>query len=127
MGVPTVTLLGDRFCSRHSASHLRNAGLGELVANDLGGYLKIAVGLAKDPDRLSEMRAGMREKIAESPLLDGQKFTENFSRMLRSMWRDTGEFQSASQGAKRARSNSNRWKPKHLKSYFNVSPKLRRH
>jgi predicted O-linked N-acetylglucosamine transferase (SPINDLY family) len=86
MGVPTVILLGERFCTRHSASHLRNAGLGELVADDTNGYLRIAMGLASDLDRLSEMRAGMREKIAKSPLLDAERFGENFTKCLRTMW-----------------------------------------
>jgi protein O-GlcNAc transferase len=86
MGVPTVTLAGDRFCTRHSASHLRNAGLGELVAGNVNGYLGIAMGLASDLDRLGEMRAGMREKIARSPLLDAERFGENFTGCLRTMW-----------------------------------------
>jgi protein O-GlcNAc transferase len=86
MGVPTVTLLGDRFCTRHSASHLRNAGLGELVADDPNGYLRIAMSLANNPDRLSQMRAGMREKMAKSPLMDAERFGENFTRCLRTMW-----------------------------------------
>ncbi len=90
MGVPTVTLEGDRFCSRHSASHLRNAGLEELVAHDPKGYLEIALDLANDLDRLSEMRANMREKISKSPLLDAQRFAENFNKLLRTMWTDTG-------------------------------------
>jgi protein O-GlcNAc transferase len=89
MGVPTVTLAGDRFCTRHSASHLRNAGLGELVADDMNGYLRIALGLANDLDRLSEMRASMREKITKSPLLDAERFGENFTKCLRSMWTET--------------------------------------
>lgn len=94
MGVPTVSLLGDRFCTRHSASHLRNAGLGELVANDLNEYLRIASGLAGNLDHLSEMRASMREKIAGSPLLDAERFGENFSKCLRTMWTETQTFRS---------------------------------
>ena len=101
MGVPTVTLYGDRFCTRHSASHLRNAGLGELVANDLQEYLQISMGLANDQDRLSAMRASMREKISESPLLDAEKFADNFSKLLRIMWTDTKGSESAAGKQKR--------------------------
>ena len=32
MGVPVVTLAGERLASRHSTSHLSNVGLPELVA-----------------------------------------------------------------------------------------------
>ncbi len=88
-GVPTVTLYGERFCTRHSASHLRNAGLGELVANDLEAYLQIAGDLAKDQDRLSEMRATMRDRISKSPLMDAERCAENFSKLVRVMWSDT--------------------------------------
>ncbi len=35
MGVPTVTLPGEIFASRHSASHLSNAGYADWVARDL--------------------------------------------------------------------------------------------
>jgi protein O-GlcNAc transferase len=89
MGIPTVTLAGDRFCTRHSASHLRNAGLGELVADNVNGYLGIAMGLASDLDRLGEMRAGMRESMVKSPLLDAERFGENFTKCLRTMWTET--------------------------------------
>jgi predicted O-linked N-acetylglucosamine transferase (SPINDLY family) len=101
MGVPTVTLEGDRFCSRHSASHLRNAGLGELVAYDFKGYLQIALGLANDLDHLSEMRTVMREKISESPLLDAKRFAENFNNLLRLMWTDTRVSESSARKQKR--------------------------
>lgn len=39
MGVPVITLPGERFCTRHSLSHLTAAGLPGLVAEDAPGYL----------------------------------------------------------------------------------------
>jgi protein O-GlcNAc transferase len=83
MGVRTVTIAGDRFCTRHSASHLKNAGLNELVADDLKGYLRIALDLAQDLEKLSQMRSAMREKILKSPLMEAERFGANFCRCLR--------------------------------------------
>ena len=42
MGVPVVTLSGTTFCSRHSTSHLSNAGLGHLVTNSPERYAETA-------------------------------------------------------------------------------------
>ena len=39
MGVPVITLPGDRFCTRHSLAHLTAAGLTGLVAEDASSYL----------------------------------------------------------------------------------------
>ncbi len=86
MGVPVVTLDGDRFGSRHSASHLRTAGLGEMVAENTEDYVKIAQSLAEDRDRLAIMRASLRRRMAASPLCDGERFEQNFRTALRRMW-----------------------------------------
>src|SRR5438094_9159977 len=53
MGVPVVTIPGERFASRHSLSHLNNVGLGDLVADSLEAYLRIAIELADDLPRQS--------------------------------------------------------------------------
>src|SRR5678815_3324539 len=50
MGVPVVTVAGDRHASRVGASLLSAAGLGELVGGSVDEYITIAAGLAKDRD-----------------------------------------------------------------------------
>jgi predicted O-linked N-acetylglucosamine transferase (SPINDLY family) len=59
-GVPVVTSYGDRWVSRTSASILQSAGLGELVAQGVGGYESLAINLANSPDRLLDLRRNMR-------------------------------------------------------------------
>src|SRR5205085_6350321 len=71
MGVPVVTLPGDTFASRHGLSHLAGVGLAELAARNTDGYVALAVGLAEDLGRLSDLRVGLRERVARSPLCDG--------------------------------------------------------
>ena len=73
MGVPVVTYPGETFAGRHSLSHLSNIGLTETIAPDLAHYVDIAVGLACDPRRLTELRATLRPRMAQSPLCDGPR------------------------------------------------------
>ena len=86
MGVPTVTLPGETFASRHSMSHLCNVGLGEWVAADLEGYVKLAVAKAADLDSLATLRAGLRAAVKASPLCDGPRFGRNLGAALRHAW-----------------------------------------
>ena len=88
MGVPVITLPGDRFCTRHSLAHLTAAGLTGLVAEDASGYLDRAEGLAADLDRLSSLRSKLRERMAASPLCDAAGFTRTLEAAYRRMWRD---------------------------------------
>lgn len=85
-GVPTVTLRGERFCGRHSASHLTAVGLGELVAEDGAGFVAAARALTDDTGALSALRRGLRERLRASPLGDTEGFAADFTRALRAMW-----------------------------------------
>ena len=87
MGVPVVTLAGDRHCARMVASVLSNLGLPELIARTPDEYVKIASELAGDLPRLAELRATLRERMQASPLTDGPRFTRNLEQAFREMWR----------------------------------------
>ena len=88
MGVPVITVPGETFASRHSLSHLSTIGLTELVARDQDNYVELAVGLANDTDRLAQLRATLREKMACSPTCDSKKFADCFTSIMRNIWRD---------------------------------------
>jgi protein O-GlcNAc transferase len=83
MGVPVVTVPGRTFAGRHSLSHLSNAGLSELVAEDEDGYVRLATELARDRKRLAELRRGLRPRLVDSPLMDPRRFTGDFSTLVR--------------------------------------------
>ena len=87
MGVPVVTLGGERFAARHSLSHLNNVGLGELVADGPEAYLRTVIELAHDLPRLAALRAGLRERMRASPLCQGERFTRGLEEAFRTMWR----------------------------------------
>jgi len=87
MGVPVVTLAGETFAARHSVSHLSNAGLPELIARDADDYVAIAARLAADLDRLADLRASLRSRLAASPVCDGARYTRGLEAAFREMWR----------------------------------------
>jgi protein O-GlcNAc transferase len=87
MGVPTVTLPGETFASRHSASHLSNAGYADWVARDAADYVALAVARAQDVDGLAALRGTMRARVAASPLCDAPRFGRALGLALRHAWR----------------------------------------
>jgi predicted O-linked N-acetylglucosamine transferase (SPINDLY family) len=75
MGVPVVTLAGPTHVSRVGASLLSAAGLPELVARTPEEYVRKAAELARDANRLGTLRAGLRDRLRASALLDAAGFT----------------------------------------------------
>ena len=55
-GVPVITLAGESFASKVSASLLNAIGLSELITNTEKEYEDLAVELATNPARLKEIR-----------------------------------------------------------------------
>ncbi|TMG87199.1 MAG: tetratricopeptide repeat protein [Betaproteobacteria bacterium] len=87
MGVPVVTLAGDRSVSRSGASILWNAGLRELVAEGPQDYVSRALTLARDLPRLGKLRATLRERMRASRLTDAARFTRAVEDAYRAMAR----------------------------------------
>jgi protein O-GlcNAc transferase len=88
MGAPVVTLAGVGHVARVGAGILTHCGLGELVAADEAEYVEKAVALATDPLRLTELRSGMRQRLASSPLTDYVGFARGVEAAYRAMWLD---------------------------------------
>jgi protein O-GlcNAc transferase len=86
MGVPVVTLAGSTFAGRHSAAHLTNAGLAELVTDTPETYRKTALRLAANVSWRAEFRQNARTRLAASPLLNHELFTRTLEAGLRGMW-----------------------------------------
>ncbi|MCM2130421.1 glycosyltransferase [Larsenimonas rhizosphaerae] len=86
MGVPVVTLPGPTFAGRHSATHLINAGMPELVVNDWDEYKQRVIELASDITNLSLIRACLRKFLLQSPVCNAEKFGNHFSQAMRAIW-----------------------------------------
>jgi tetratricopeptide (TPR) repeat protein len=83
MGVPVVALEGDRHAARVGCSLLRAAGCGDWIAPDRDAYVRLAAGLARDAEGRAALRAGLRDRLAASPLCDGRRFARDFEAALR--------------------------------------------
>jgi protein O-GlcNAc transferase len=88
MGVPVVMLEGDAYVSRFGGSVLANVGLNDLIAHNTDEYIDIAVGLASELPRLERLRDTLRQRMADSPLMDYAGFTRNLESAYRKMWVD---------------------------------------
>ena len=88
MGVPVVTLAGDRFCGRMGLSLLENLGLPELAAGNPANFLRIAAALAGDIPRLELLRKELRGRMAASIICDGPRAARALENALRRMWRE---------------------------------------
>ena len=70
MGVPVITMYASGEASRHSqnvsASILTQVGLADLIAKDEDEFVRIASGLANNPDRLRELKQTLRSKALET-------------------------------------------------------------
>jgi protein O-GlcNAc transferase len=87
MGVPVVTLVGQTVVGRAGLSQLTNLGLTELVAETHEQYVQVAAQLAGDLSGLSNLRATLRQRMQQSPLMDAPRFARNIESAYREMWR----------------------------------------
>lgn len=86
MGVPVITLPGPTFASRHSTSHVSNAGYPQLVAQSWDHYVSLACMLAQDHDLLAFLRSEMRQVFLNSPVCDHESFAQSLRQGLRAIW-----------------------------------------
>lgn len=86
MGVPVLTLQGDRFLARQGVGLLMNAGLPEWVAADAQDYVRRASAHASDLAALAALRSRLRQQVLASPIYDAPRFAQHFETALRSIW-----------------------------------------
>jgi len=86
MGVPVISLMGERFIGRMGGSLSVHAGLGDLVAETPEDYVQKATALAADLPRLKDLRGTLRQRITASALCDGASFAKNVEKAFLEMW-----------------------------------------
>ncbi|MDH3584078.1 MAG: tetratricopeptide repeat protein, partial [Phycisphaerae bacterium] len=94
MGVPVVTLAGDRHAGRVGVSLLHAAECTAWIADSLDAYVQIAADLAADISRLGEIRRDLRPRMQASRLMDAEAFTGELEATYRQAWRTWCEKQA---------------------------------
>jgi predicted O-linked N-acetylglucosamine transferase (SPINDLY family) len=87
MGVPSVTLLGDKTPGRQAASSMIALGLADFVASSRESHVATALRVASDLDRLAQLRGGMRELMVRSGMSDGRVWASAVEDAYRRIWR----------------------------------------
>ncbi len=87
MGVPVVTVAGDRMAGRYSMALLSSVGFGEGIATDEADYVARASRLAADIDGLARIRASLRGQAQASRLGDRKAYGQARGEAFRAAWR----------------------------------------
>jgi predicted O-linked N-acetylglucosamine transferase (SPINDLY family) len=87
MGVPVVTLMGQQPQARAGGSILKTVGMENLVVRAPEEFVATAVKLAGDIPRLVGLRASLRQKLLESPMVDARGFAAGVEVVYRELWR----------------------------------------
>jgi Tfp pilus assembly protein PilF len=88
MGVPAVGLRGSTSAARVGLSILTAVGLMELCASDEEGYVRAAVDLSQDVERLRALRSGLRERFLASEVCNATGGAARLTDIIRSAWED---------------------------------------
>ena len=82
MGVPVITMTGYNFNSRCGESIIKNLGIENLIANNEDDYILKAQKMAKDNEKLLELRKKIYDISHETPLFDTKQFSQDFFSIL---------------------------------------------
>ncbi len=85
-GVPVVTCEGTAFAGRVASAALQALGLPELVTHSLHDYEALALTLARDPNRLADVRAKLARNRVTHPLFDTERSTRALEAAFAQMW-----------------------------------------
>lgn len=87
MGVPVVSMYGDRHGKRFGLSFLSNIGMTELATDNRTMYISLAAGLAEDKKLLKVLHGSLRSMVQKSPLMDGAGYCNDVEWMYRKLLR----------------------------------------
>ncbi len=86
MGVPVVTLRGDRHAGRVGASLLTTVGFPAGIAETPEDYVMTARLLAENTSLLKTARNTLRDTVMRSPLCDSQSHATTLEQAFRAVW-----------------------------------------
>ena len=86
MGIPVITMCGDRHSSRVGASILTHVGLEEFIATDIDEYINMAIKYANNMDSIKSIRADLRRNMQNSDLCNADAFAGNVEQAYQNMY-----------------------------------------
>jgi protein O-GlcNAc transferase len=76
-GTPLLTLMGESFASRVSASLLSSMNMGELITYSEKEYEDLAVNLSNDNKKIFEIKQRLTKEKDNTKLFNSQLYTKN--------------------------------------------------
>ena len=86
MCLPVITLAGDSFASRVSASLLNSINLNELITKDSKSYEKLAVNISNDKKLLNEIKNKIKLYSTKKNLFKPDIFTKNLEKSYKMIY-----------------------------------------
>ena len=83
VGIPVVTLMGKSFASRVAGSLLYSLEIPELITTSKEDYESLALSIAKNPDKLKNLKKKLEINRESAPLFDTLKYTINLEKALK--------------------------------------------
>ncbi len=88
MGVPVLTIKGDRHLSHFGESINFNLGMKDWIATTQDDYLQKAIKFSSQIEKLSSTRNSLRSNALSSPIFDSKRLSEHFDKMFWTMWKN---------------------------------------
>lgn len=86
MGVPVITLYGERRNTRFSLGILTNIGLSQLAFDNIKDYIDMAVTLAADVELLDKLHREIRPMMQKSAAVTPQGYAKNMEQKYREIF-----------------------------------------
>ncbi|QDK33945.1 tetratricopeptide repeat protein [Sphingomonas sp. IC081] len=86
-GLPVLTLTGRQFAARVATSLVHAVGLPEMAVSDAAAYEQTALALARDPQRLADLRTRLAQSRTAAPLFRTIDYTRRLEAAFAEMHR----------------------------------------
>ena len=88
IGVPVITLKGDRYLFHFGESINSNLNMLDWIAENHNEYISKAIKFSSNLKELSKIRKNLRSNALKTAVFDEKSFAEHFDKMLWNMWKN---------------------------------------
>ncbi|MBT6430263.1 MAG: tetratricopeptide repeat protein [Rhodospirillaceae bacterium] len=88
VGLPVLTVLGDKPGARLGATLCNAAGIPDMITPDLPSYIERAIALANDPEQRRQLHQRLIEGRESHPLFDNERFNRNLDDAIVAAWQN---------------------------------------